>query len=263
MNSVLTLKQTKTFGPKPISGWGKGATITAEVRYDDECRNGHNSFAITGEIRIPGRRDCEACGCLHDEIAKAFPELAPFIKWHLFDSTGPMHYVANTLYLAGNRDCWGRAAGEPSAFSQAIQFGENPTKHKIKRQFYEFLQSDRSGYDFEVIRIDHERDRSTFGPKFTFGGYADKWYECPFDTEEEALDFLKALQTCSPKFLMIPTAFSEGKSREFAKARSAAVWPEATDEELAAPDLRERLEARLPKLVEEFRAAVESLGFTF
>ena len=104
--SVLTRKQVKKFGPKPISGWGKDATITAEVRYDDECCNGYNSFAITGEIRRPNRSDCEACGCLHDEIRSHFPELAPFIKWHLMSSDEPMHYVANTLYWLGYDTRW-------------------------------------------------------------------------------------------------------------------------------------------------------------
>jgi hypothetical protein len=46
-------------------------------------------------------------------------------------------------------------------------------------------------------------------------------------------------------------------------ARSTAVWPEATDEDLLAPGLKERLLARLPKLLEEFKTAVESLGFTY
>jgi len=68
MESVLTKNQKKVFGPRPITGWGDRALIKAEVRYDDECNNGHNSFSITGEIFIPGRRDCEACGCLHEEI---------------------------------------------------------------------------------------------------------------------------------------------------------------------------------------------------
>jgi hypothetical protein len=99
--SVLTKKQTKTFGPRPISGWGQNATLTAEVRYDDECGNGHNSFSVTGEIRVPRRRDCEACGMLHDEIRKVFPELEPYLKWHLVSSDKPMHYIANTLYWLG------------------------------------------------------------------------------------------------------------------------------------------------------------------
>ena len=46
-------------------------------------------------------------------------------------------------------------------------------------------------------------------------------------------------------------------------ARSTAVWPEATDEELTAPGLEMRLQARLPKLMEEFKAAIEQLGFTY
>ena len=99
--SVLTRNQRKVFGPKPISGWGEGALIKAEVRYDDSCGNGHNSFAITGEIYIPGRRDIEAGGMLHEEIAKHFPELAPYLKWHLVSSDEPMHYIANTLYWLG------------------------------------------------------------------------------------------------------------------------------------------------------------------
>jgi len=46
-------------------------------------------------------------------------------------------------------------------------------------------------------------------------------------------------------------------------ARSSAVWPEATDAELLASDLREKLEKRLPRLLEDFRAAMEQLGFVF
>jgi len=46
-------------------------------------------------------------------------------------------------------------------------------------------------------------------------------------------------------------------------ARSSAVWPEATDEDLLAPGLEARLQARLPRLMEEFRAAIESLEFVY
>lgn len=99
--SKITYSQTRIFGPKPIAGWGKGALIRAKVRHDDDCRNGHNSFAVTGEIYIPGKRYVEACGGLHDEIAQHFPELAPVLKWHLCGTDGPMHYVANSLYWAG------------------------------------------------------------------------------------------------------------------------------------------------------------------
>ena len=269
--SKRTRKQVKTFTKTLPDKFQK---ITVSVRWDDECGNGHNSFAITADIwktdikLNPVRWDMGSC--CHDEIKAAFPELAPLIKWHLCSSDGPMHYVANTVYNAEDRDCWGHRKGEPSNFEQVVQFGDNPIKHKIRSSFAKFLQAYKAGvggnFDFEVIRYDHENkpgDSYKFAPKFTYGGYAEKWHECPFDTEPEALDFLKALQTGKPQFLSIPTAWSDGKARELDSARHAAVWPDATDEELTAPGLKERLEARLPALLVEFRAAVESLGFTW
>lgn len=154
--SVLTKKQTKTFGPRSINCDGTPAWITATVRYDDECGNGHNSFSITAEIVAKDkRRGWLAGGCCHDEVAAAFPGLAPLIKWHLTSTDGPMHYEANTIYHA--------------------------------------------------------------------------------------------------------------ESRNFAAARSGAVWPDATDAELSQePEaLRAQLRARLPALMADFKAAVESLGFTY
>ena len=273
--SILTKRQRAKFGPKHYNDNGEACTITAEVHYDDDCGNGYNLFSITGTIKAVkaayrGDDRERSGGCIHEQISEAFPELAPLIKWHLCRSDGPMHYVANTMYHAGDRDCYGLRAGEPSSFSHAVRFGSNPIKHKISESFSTFLQAYRKGvkgdFDFEVLPIYHEnRDGSTykFAPKYTFGGYADKWHECPFDTEPEALGFLKALQTEKPEFLQIPTAWSEGKARDLEAARHGAVWPGATDEELTAPGLKERLEARLPALLAEFRAAVESLGFTW
>ena len=120
--------------------------VTVEMRFDDSCKNGHQTFSITGETR-------DSFGCIHDTIVEVFPELAPLIKWHGCSTDGPMHYVANTVYLAGDRD----------------------------------------------------------------------------------LD----------------------------AARRAAIWPDATDEQLSAEpaELRASLEARLPALLAEFRAAMESCGF--
>lgn len=92
--SKLTKDQKKTF-TKQISN---SERMKVTVRYDDECDNGHNTFAITADLSEHGR--LVACGCLHDDIAKHFPELAHLIKWHLVSNDGPMHYVANTTYYA-------------------------------------------------------------------------------------------------------------------------------------------------------------------
>ena len=106
--TVLSRSQVKTFGPKQITYYGEPSIMTVEVRYDDECGNGHNTFAITADIRpVDRHRGWEAGGVLHDEVTKHFPELAPFIKWHNCSSDGPMYYIANTVYHAGDRDCHG------------------------------------------------------------------------------------------------------------------------------------------------------------
>lgn len=88
--------------------------ITGRLRFDDECHNGHESFSITADIhewRNGAWREYTG-GCCHDEIARRFPEWAHLIPWHLTSTDGPMHYEANTVYLAGNRDCHGLLAGE-------------------------------------------------------------------------------------------------------------------------------------------------------
>lgn len=55
------------------------------------------------------------------------------------------------------------------------------------------------------------------------------------------------------------------QERKLDYARSSAVWPEATDEDLlwTEPELTAKLNARLPELMKQFKAAVESLGFTY
>lgn len=54
--------------------------------------------------------------------------------------------------------------------------------------------------------------------------------------------------------------FSKGKEPDLEAARACAVWPDATLEQLRD---KEALEARLPKLLAEFKEMVESFGFTY
>lgn len=86
------------------------------ARFDDDPTNGHNTFAITADVYRGGNfsndRAFETGGCCHEIIADVFPELAPLIMWHLVNTDSPMHYVANTLYFAGDRDHNGLRKGE-------------------------------------------------------------------------------------------------------------------------------------------------------
>ena len=77
-------------------------TLTVEMRFDDQCKNGHSSFSITGTIRDDRVRHDDgfvAGGCIHEEIEKAFPEFAPLIKWHLTSTDGPMHYKIGRAHV--------------------------------------------------------------------------------------------------------------------------------------------------------------------
>ncbi len=283
MTTTLTKNQTKTFRADYYVD-GEPRTLIAKVRHDDKCGNGYNTFAITGDLYEPHRQPGESKithkdgkilwlnsgGCLHKEIAEHIPELAPYIKWHLCSTDGPMHYLANVLYMAGNKDCWHRAPGEPSAFSYAVRFDNCPVSHHIPGKFWKFLQERQGTGDFQVIAIAHKEStvlgcesKPHFDPKYTFIGFAEKWHECPFDSKVEADEFCEGMNRCKVEFVKLATSFSEGKARELDAARRSAIWPEATDEELMAPDLEEKLKARHPKLMEEFRAAVEKLGFTY
>ncbi len=90
--------------------------LTINIRYDDECGNGHNTFAITGTTP-------DTCGCIHDVIVRAMPELEPLIKWHLMSSDGPLHYIANAVYHAecGNLNAARRTAIWPDATLDQLQ----------------------------------------------------------------------------------------------------------------------------------------------
>lgn len=201
MNSTLVKKQVKTFKKVYVEN-GREYVLIAKVRYDDECGNGHNTFAITGEIWQA------KSGRIHEDIAKRLPELAPYIKWHLVSSDGPMHYIANTVYHAqgyGPRYAWIYYTGPSDPL------GIEGAKERLL------------GYE----RADKAKEAE--GQP----GYRIVWDE------------------------------KTAKEANLDHARSSAVWPDATDEDLLAPGLKGRLQARLPRLMEEFKAAVESLGFVY
>lgn len=109
---------------RPRPDYGPRAVMNVEIRFDDSYKNGHATFAITATIGNPNAPDCMACGCLHDEIAETFPELRHLIRWDLCSTDGPMHYVGNTCYHAGDRDHNGLRAGE----SRQIYHGGDKSK---------------------------------------------------------------------------------------------------------------------------------------
>jgi hypothetical protein len=212
--------------------YGAGAIIRVEMRFDDECGNGHNTFAITATVVTPAsraKRDIAAGGCLHDDIAKVFPELAPLIKWHLMSTDGPMHYIANTLYHAGDRDHHGLRKGEV-------------------RQ----IRNGRTGLPAWKLTAINSKGEKVDNPLSNWGGGIGQ-----VDAAEKPAD-------PDIRLVYLPwNIIGEGKERNLEHARSSAVWPDAMDDILCLePDILQGfLEARLPALIAEFRQVMEEIGF--
>lgn len=67
-------------------------TVSATFKLADDCRNGVCDFSITGHFH-------DISGCCHEEIARHFPELKPFIPLHLSNEFGqPMYPVDNFIF---------------------------------------------------------------------------------------------------------------------------------------------------------------------
>ena len=270
MQSKLVKHQERMVGPKIYSESGETYLITATVRHDDRHGSGHNSFSVTGEIRRldRARRWVEdSSGCIHDKVIEHFPEVAHLIKWHLSSTHGPLHYVANTVYLAGNCDHNGLKAGEVLRWKYAIRFGNSPITHPIGKRLRKFLEKGKFVFPtgihfggFEIIEVPHKRDPACFKPRYTFKGVGGEWHEAPFRTRGEAKEWYEAFRQCQVEFIKTPWQCSEGKDRQLDAARRSAVWPDASDKDLTAPGLKERLEARLPDLLNDFRTDVEKFG---
>jgi hypothetical protein len=191
------------------------------LRFDDQCGNRHMDFSVTGTLYENGKD--VAGGCLHEDVARFFPKLAPLIKWHLVATDQPMHYIANTVYHASNRDHNGLLKGE-------------------RRQ----IRNGRTGeLAWKLAAVDAEGNET----ENNLSKYADG------NTRPEGQVTLRYVPWCHE---------GEGKAREFDHARSSAVWPEATDEQLSVSpeELTAALTARLPALMAEFkRDMVDVCGF--
>ena len=272
-NAELWDTQTWTSEARAVEGYGCKAHMSVSVRFDDNCKNGSNSFAIVANVRTSDRRYARdgflAGGCMHDEIAVVFPELAPLIRWHLSDSHAPMHYFANALYLAGDRDYNGRACGDVERFDYGLRFNGCPLTHRVEKSFYLFLRERIGTGEFILQKTEHKKradDSYDFAPHYTFVGFNDEdWARSPFKDETAAREFSDAITQCKIEFVEIPVAWSKGKERELDAARCAANWPEATDAQLTLPreELKVLLEARLSSLQSAMCDAIRAAGLAW
>jgi len=135
----LRYSVTKTVG---------GKTYVIKVRLNDECKNGHNDFSITGSIYEAGKpmteRNMISCGACGDEIAKKIPSLKIFNDLHLCDVNGaPMYAIANGFYHLGN------------GFNDA-----KPNTLKFKAEYCEYYRM--TPEQFDILRTSEDEEVFTY-----------------------------------------------------------------------------------------------------
>jgi hypothetical protein len=127
-------------------------TIYVKIRLNDECKNGHQDFSITGDIYEAGKPKTDryfiSGGCIHEDILKHFPEFKIFVDLHLCDYKGiPMYAVENGYYhlREGFNKTKPNDAGFKTEFCEyyrlsLAQFDEL-SKSRCKTEFALMLQS--------------------------------------------------------------------------------------------------------------------------
>jgi len=76
-----------------------------EISLDDDCKNGHQDFSLTGTCWEKGKscidRNMKFGGACGDTIIKLFPEYEIFERLHICDFNGaPMYAIENGMYHA-------------------------------------------------------------------------------------------------------------------------------------------------------------------
>jgi hypothetical protein len=137
MNTQTQTQQTNDLRHNILAHDVDGNPMYIKIRLNDECKNGHQDFAITGDIYQKGKPKTDryflAGGCIHEDIIKARPDLKIFVDLHLCDYKGiPMYAVENGFYHLRN------------GFNNT-----KPEDKKFKAEFCEYYRI--TSYQFDVL----------------------------------------------------------------------------------------------------------------
>lgn len=129
------------------NGWFKrGGIICVTAGLSHLRGNARPYFSVTADIAYSRAHSPRGCGCMHDEVLKYWPTLAPVVALHLCDDTGmPMHAEANGWYsLAGyyRTDDTYHAGNSPrQIYKDGVYIGHRlPTPDECLAQFAEHVR---------------------------------------------------------------------------------------------------------------------------
>lgn len=180
-------------------------------------------------------------------------------KWAGMSLAGPAHYLENTLFQAGEQDCYGLLKDERRPMTDArgqalyglyalVGGPDQPLLHPSWKESLEYPDAVPLRLLEPLLAV-----LPGDGPLETQNGR--RFGEPPQDV-------------AVVKPVVIPTLewrprlrIGEGKARDLKAARESAFWPDATDEDLTAPGLEQRLQDRLPGLIDAFKADLDAANF--
>ena len=240
--STIIKEQTLRFKKELIDEDGyQVGLLQVRVEYDDQLNNGHNTFSIV--VTSHGKTDAmfdSSAGYNRETSAiliAHFPELHKYLKWHLVSSEGSMHYLANTIWQAGDVDCNGRRKGEIQYGRKQVHINRNVLDHKDIHE-YDWHAKHYHGQYLPATMARQEAIDAASGIQM---------YELDEFENEHGMLFSVKRRVLS---------ISEGKEPDLEAARRTAIWPDGTLEQLRC---RLTLDARLPALMEEFKRDMQEL----
>lgn len=128
-----------------------GRQFEIKIRLNDECKNGHQDFSITGTIYEAGKRKTEknsiSSGAIGDYIAEEFEDLAIFNRLHLCDYLGnPMYATANGFYHLKNG--FNRVSADSTEFK-----GKFCEYYRISPDQFEELKNAESREHYAILLL--------------------------------------------------------------------------------------------------------------
>lgn len=224
--TTTTTEQSNSLKFNKVTTDKDGNTLIINIRLDDQCKNGHQDFAITGTLYEKGKPKTDRYmirgGAMGDYIAAEHPEFAIFERLHLCDFNGvPMHPTANMHYF--------------------LRVGFNNTKRndpKFPTEFCEYYRMNMA--QFEAIKDAHNEIDLSILLQST--GVLKQWK----DEANEAILLLenltgkKFVNDSKKSQLVLPS--EEAIKEEEEKVKSGYYTPEA---------MKERQDAESKKKIEE------------
>jgi hypothetical protein len=162
--------KTQTGLTHTISINDDNTNCSIKIRLDDECKNGHQDFAITATFwevdKARTDRNMLSGGCCHEDILNVRPDLKPFIDLHLSDWEGvPMYAVENGYYH--------------------LTEGFNDKKTPLKDKFCNYYRVTPEQFDIIATAV----SSTDFGMKVAGQGILQQWKK----QADEAIELLEEL----------------------------------------------------------------------